>query len=192
MMVENDVKQSFIERFVTSPPAIATLLMAIFGQAMFSIYFQVVNNEQQAAGILANAGAVKELREAIYSMQTPLAQRVIKMEDKNDETLKSQIELTKRIDTIDIGGSRGLQIVISNQQRVMTQIDHISTQLSNDERKISEVENKVNSLFNVRMEEVNRTTARLEDQQKRIIEALDNLYSEVSKIPPVLRANPKR
>src|SRR5215475_3025704 len=49
---------------------------------------------------------------------------------------------------------------------------------------------RYNTTMPIQLESLKSNYNRLEDQQRRIIEALDNLYSQVTKIPPVLRANP--
>lgn len=178
MMVRQIVEEkiSSAQRFFTNPTAIVSLLLAIFGQALASIYFQIINNEKQDAAINANMESVKTLREMIYSQQTPLAQRVIKLEDKVEVSTVLLAELRKNLDTIDVMGSRGLGTLNTNQQRLMAQMDRFGERLLMQDKKLGEVdENK-------------RSIVRIEDQQLRIIEALDNLYSEVSKIPPALRA----
>lgn len=125
------VSKGVFNRLVENPAALVALVLAIAGQAIFSIYFQVVNNEQQQAQIIANVQSIKDVRDQIYSMQTPLAARVIKLEDRMDN-------------------------------------------------------NAV--VFTMRADEIGRNIDRLTDQQRRIIESLDTLYSEVSKIPPTLRS----
>ena len=124
------VSKGIFGKLVENPAALVTLVLAIAGQAIFSIYFQVVNNEQQQAQIIANVQSIKDMRDQIYSMQTPLAARVIKLEDRMDN-------------------------------------------------------NAV--VFTMRADEIARNIDRLGDQQRRIVESLDTLYSEVSKIPPTLR-----
>lgn len=124
------VSKGIFGKLVENPAALVALVLAIAGQAIFSIYFQVVNNEQQQAQIIANVQSIKDMRDQIYSMQTPLAARVIKLEDRMDN-------------------------------------------------------NAV--VFTMRADEIARNIDRLGDQQRRIVESLDTLYSEVSKIPPTLR-----
>lgn len=189
----DDDPRGFIERIFSNPSAMATLLVAVVGQGMISIVLQIVNNEQQEAKIAANATALTDFKTAIFQMQTPLSQRVFKVEDRIEEVRRAHEDQAKRIDQIDTAGTRALALVTANQQRVMAQIDRLGDRLLMQDKAIADFKGHDPSpVFQAKLEEMNRNSARLEDQQRRIIEALDNLYSQVSKIPPALRANPKK
>lgn len=171
----------------------ATLLVAVVGQGIISIILQIVNNEQQEARITANATALTDFKAAINQMQTPLSQRVFKVEDRIEEVRRAHEDQAKRIDQIDTAGTRALALVTANQQRVMAQVDRLGDRLLMQDKAIADFKGHDPSpVFQVKFEEMSRNLVRLEDQQRRIIEALDNLYSQVSKIPPALRANPKK
>ena len=148
-------KKPFLERFFSTPQVVATIGMALLGQAIFSVVFQVRNNEQQAAALAANNTAIRDLRDVVYGMNTPLAQRVGKIEDRTEANTEIYRETLRRLESIDSGGTRIAQGSLAQFEAVKVNI------------------------------------SRIEDQQRRIIEALDNLYSEISKIPPALRAKPR-
>lgn len=183
-------RRGFLERLISNPGALATLVIAIFGQALFSIIFQVINNEQQEARIAANAQALSDFKNQVTNLQTPLSQHVFKLEDAAIDIRKAVDEVGKRLDTVDTAGTRALSLVSANQQRVMSQVDRLGERIIMADKKIVEVEGKATAagpVMQVKLEELARNISRLDEQQRRIIEALDNLYSTVSKIPPVLR-----
>lgn len=186
-------RPGFFERLISNPGAIAAILAAIAGQAVFSIIFQITNNEQQEARITANAQALTDFKSAVNNLQTPLSGHVIKIEGEIIDIRKAIDEFAKRMDTVDVAGTRALALVAANQQRETTQVDRLAERIIMQDRKVTELEGKVtNPVMQARIEEVNRNVGRLEDQQRRIIQALDNLYSQVSKIPPALRADPPK
>lgn len=190
--IEDD--RTWIERFV-SPGVIATILIAVMGQTGVSIIYQVINNEQQEAKIKANTDEAKYLREQVFTMQTPLSQKFIKLEDQVVALRNSHDELGKRLDQIDTAGTRALSLVTANQQRVMSQVDRLGDRLIMQDKVVSEIGSKTTNIvpvFQTKLDEMTRNISRIEEQQRRIIEALDNLYSTVSKIPPVLRSDPKK
>lgn len=126
-----EATNGFIQRFAANPAVITSILIAIFGQVSASIYFQITNNERQEHAIESNNVAIKNLQESIVSMQTPLAGRVIKMEDRIEE------------------GSNRIRAI---------------------------------------QEENVRNFARIEEQQERMLAALDNLYTHVTGVP-ILKRN---
>lgn len=180
--------RGFIEKIFSNPGAIATVVVAVLGQAIFSIIFQVINNEQQAAQIALAGAELANFKNQVNNMQTPLSAHVFKVEEGILDLRKAYDEHIKRLDALDSSGTRALALVSSNQQRVMSQVDRLGDRLLMQDRKLGELEAKsTNPVLQAKIEEIGRNEARLEDQQRRIIEALDNLYSQVSKIPPVLR-----
>lgn len=185
--------RNFVERVFSNPGAIATIFVAVIGQAIFSVVLQIINNEQQEAKIAANALALSEFKSAVNNLQTPLSNHVFKIEEAIIDIRKSDDDVAKRLDVVDTAGTRALSLVAANQQRVMSQLDRFGERLLMQDRKLTELESKAgNPLLQAKMEELGRNETRLEDQQRRIIEALDNLYSQVSKIPPALRADPPK
>lgn len=187
---DNKQRRGFIDRLLNNPGALATLVIAVLGQALFSIIFQVINNEQQEARIAANAQSLIDFKAQVNNLQTPLSQHVFKLEDLALDLRKALDELAKRLDTVDVAGTRALSLVSANQQRVMSQVDRLGDRLIMQDKVIAETNSKsavISPLFQQKLDEITRNISRLEDQQRRIIEALDNLYSTVSKIPPVLK-----
>lgn len=186
-------RRTFIERVFSNPGAIATILLAVVGQTVVSIAFQIINNEQQEAKITANALALSEFKSAVNNLQTPLSNHVFKLEEAITDIRKVAEDLSKRLDVVDTAGTRALSLVVANQQRVMSQLDRFGERLLMQDRELVELKSKAgNPVLSVKLEELGRNETRLEEQQRRIIEALDNLYSQVSKIPPALRAEPPR
>lgn len=187
---DSDKSRGFVERLLSNPGALATLVVAVLGQALFSIVFQVINNEQQEARIAANAQALSDFRSQVQNLQTPLSQHVFKLEDAIIDIRRAFDTDSKRLDAVDSSGTRALAIVSANQQRVMSQVDRLGDRLIMQDKLLAELSNKsavISPLFQQKLDEITRNISRLEDQQRRIIEALDNLYSTVSKIPPALR-----
>lgn len=188
---DSDKSRGFIERLLSNPGALATLVIAVLGQALFSIIFQIINNEQQEARLNANAQALSDFKSQVNNLQTPLSQHVFKVEDAVLDIRKAIDEVGKRLDTVDTAGTRALGLVSANQQRVMSQVDRLGERIIMADKKITEVEGKSAAsapILQIKIEELARNITRLEDQQRRIIEALDNLYSQVSKIPSALRS----
>lgn len=188
---DSDKSRGFVERLLSNPGALATLVVAVLGQALFSIVFQVINNEQQEARIAANAQALSDFKTSVNNLQTPLSQHVFKLEDAAIDIRKAVDEVGKRLDTVDTAGTRALALVSANQQRVMSQVDRLGERIIMADKKIVEVEGKATAaapVLQIKLEELARNISRLDEQQRRIIEALDNLYSQVSKIPPALRS----
>lgn len=187
---DSNERRGFVERLLSNPGALATLVVAVLGQALFSVIFQVINNEQQEARIASNAQALSDFKSQVQNLQTPLSQHVFKLEDSVIDLRKANDEVGKRLDTVDMAGTRALALVSANQQRVMSQVDRLSDRLIMQDKVIAEMNSKsavISPLFQQKLDEITRNISRLEDQQRRIIEALDNLYSTVSKIPPALR-----
>ena len=108
----------YVHRFISNPTVIATILIAIFGQVTASIYFQITNNERQEQAINRNSEQLKELRETIFSQQTPLAQRVIKLEDRIDEA-------ANRIIFVQRQNERDLVALKEQQERILGAVDNL-------------------------------------------------------------------
>lgn len=106
----------FIQRIAANPAVITSILIAIFGQVSASIYFQITNNERQEHAIEANAVAIKDMRDTIFSMQTPLGSRVIKMEDRIEEG-------SNRIRTAQDENLRNFARLQEQQERIVTALD---------------------------------------------------------------------
>lgn len=174
-MTENgDGRRGFLERILSNPGAIATILVAVLGQAIFSIMLQITNNEQQEAKIMANASSLSEFKAAVNNLQTPLSGHVIKIESEMIDLRKALEEIGKRIDTVDNAGTRGLGLVAANQQREITQVDRLAERLIMQDRKLVELEARLaNPQMQVQLDA-------LKEQQMRIIQALDNQYNLIN------------
>lgn len=167
----DDDKRGIVERTLSNPSAIATILIAVLGQAIFSVMFQISNNEQQAARIEANAAGLTEFKAAVNNLQTPLSGHVIKLESEVIDIRKAIEEIGKRINTVDNAGTRALALVASNQQREIAQIDRLAERIIMQDRKLVELEAKMAS------PQVQVQLDALKEQQMRIIQALDNNYN---------------
>lgn len=148
-------EKTWLEKLL-SGSSMATILVALVGQALFSIILQVKNNEQQTAAIEANRAAIHNLEYNITNLQTPLSALVLKMEgrvsaneaaaklvDSQYQELFKRIEnnsllLSSRIDIID-KGTRALELISSNQQRVIITLDRLG-------EKVNLLEGRVNEL----------------------------------------------
>ncbi len=137
------VEQSWVTKVFTGP-ALATILVALIGQAAFSIVYQIVNNEQQNAALLRNETAIKDLKDSINDMRTPLSIRVFKLEDNLTNVVMqnaaSHLEMNKRIDQMDTIGTRALAIVSNNQLRVMSQLDRLAERIMLTDKRIGEAD----------------------------------------------------
>lgn len=186
-MTEDDDKRGIIERTLSNPSAIATILIAVLGQAIFSVMFQISNNEQQGAMIAANATALADFKAAVNNLQTPLSGHVIKLESEVIDVRKALDEIGKRIDTVDNAGTRALSLVAANQQREISQVDRLGERLIMQDRKLVELEAKQSS------PQIQVQLDALKEQQLRIIQALDanyNLINEHLRNPDRNQTNP--
>ena len=173
-----------------SGSGLATILVALIGQAVVSIVFQIKNNEQQAALIEANRVAVETLSHQIVNLQTPLSSMVLRMDGRlsglevelknlDARLTASDSTISGRIETIDRGGTRGLEIVSSAQQRALSQLDRQSERMNN-------LEGRLGDMLLIRQD-----IKRLDEQQARIIQVLDNQYNMLNdmarqlKLPPI-------
>lgn len=169
MTEEPDDERGFIERIFANPGAVATILIAVIGQAIFSIVLQVSNNEQQESKIRANTVALAEFKSSVNNLQTPLSGHVIKLESELIDIRKAIDEINKRLDTVDNAGTRALSLVAANQNRETAQVDRLAERIIMQDRKVSELENKIVSPT-IQLEA-------LKEQQLRILQALDNTYN---------------
>lgn len=166
-MDDKPKEQSFVER-VFSGSAIATILIALVGQSILSIVYQIVNNEQQAAQITANLVAVKNLESNVYNLSTPLSNRVFKLEDRFEAAERRHDELGKRVDQIDTAGTRALGLVTANQQRVMGQLDRLGERQIMMDRKLGDIDSKSITTMQNRVEAMEQNIKRIETLIERL------------------------
>lgn len=169
MTEEPDGERGFIERIFANPGAVATILIAVIGQAVFSIVLQVSNNEQQESKIAANAVALAEFKAAVNNLQTPLSGHVIRLESELIDIRKAIDEVGKRLYSVDNAGTRALGLVAANQNRETAQIDRLAERIIMQDRKVTELETKIVAP-SIQLEA-------LKEQQLRILQALDNAYN---------------
>lgn len=108
--------------------------------------YQVINNEKQDAEIEAIALATKILNDSIFSFNTPLSARVIKLEDRFDEVWRAEQGLARHVDTIDASGTRALIAIDITQQRSLAQVDRISERLIMNDKAMVEMAATIKSL----------------------------------------------
>lgn len=171
--------------------AAATILVALVGQAAFSIVFQIRNNEQQSAAIEANKVAVMTLRNEIVNLQTPLSTLVLRMdgrlsaveaEYKNmDQRLTANDAGTNaRIDNIDKNGTRAMELVTANQTRVFAQLDRLGERMNTTDTRVNEVQSRGVLVLQNQVDLIRQDIKRLDEQQSRILQVLDNQYNTLN------------
>ena len=96
-------RRSGVNKFLSGGGLVA-VIMFLVGQATFSIVYQIINNEQQQAAIIANQVQLKTLRDEIANMQTPLSSVVLRLEAR---VVATEIE-TKRLDSAMMNASTAL------------------------------------------------------------------------------------
>lgn len=196
--VENNNK-GWMDRFVSSPSAMATILIALVGQAAFSIVYQIVNNEQQAAQIELGKVAITTLRSEIVNLQTPLSSIVLKLESrvsaiesdhKNMEArmTASDAATTARVDAIDRSGTRGLDALVTTTKRNSDQLDRLAERAIMQDKKLNEFELRSITQIQSQLDQFKLIIQRVEEQQGRIIQALDSMYATQTEM---LRSIPK-
>ena len=145
-------RRSGVNKFLSGGGLVA-IIMFLVGQATFSIVYQIINNEQQQAAILANQVQLKTLRDEIANMQTPLSQVVLRLEARvtaneiEQKRLDSVVANTitaihTRIDSIDRSGTRGLENTVAAVSRVVTATDRNSDRILALDKRIGDVENR--------------------------------------------------
>ena len=82
---------------LTARPGQVAILVAFVGQAILSAKFQIENNTQQAAQIVALERSFREYKNQIDNLQTPGGIHITKLEDKVDFILSHRIPIVDRM-----------------------------------------------------------------------------------------------
>lgn len=170
---------------LTSGGTIVSILIALIGQAVFSIVWQIRNNEQQEAKIQANMVAINTLRSEIVNLQTPLSAMVLKMEGRvgalemqyphMEKLLSSQDEkMGARLEAIDKGGTRELTAVIASITRLSAQTDRNSDRITATEKGITDLQSQITI--------ANTVVANINIRLDKIVQVLDSAYDKLNEL----------
>lgn len=145
-----DIDLSKFWETLKSSGAQTSLLVALLGQATAGLVFQVTNNEQQQAAIIANRVALQEWKDADAALNTAFGQKFVKLEDtvndaiRRSEALQSPIGQrfilleSRAIEAINIGTERARQI-----DRLAEQVSQMNDRFIGMERRVQEIELKL-------------------------------------------------
>ena len=183
-------EKTWLEKMLTGSAA-ATILVALVGQAVFSIVFQIRNNEQQTALIEANKVSIATLRNEIVNLQTPLSTLVLRMDGRlsalEADSKNTAVRLdhsdalqSARVDNIDKNGTRALDVVSANQQRMVTAIDRLEARLSSVDTRVTDVQGKGVLVLQNQVDLIRSDIKRIDEQQQRILSTLDQQYTTLN------------
>jgi len=158
----NPPRKTWLEQLL-SGSAIATILVALIGQAMLSVVYQIINNEQQAASIHEIVTAQRNFEHAV--------------KDKFEDLVRRYDENNRRLEQIDTVGTRALSLVNANQQRVMTQLDRFSERMIMLDKKIGDTD--LSSIVKVQglVDLIAANVKRLDEQQTRMSSIIEEMRS---------------
>jgi hypothetical protein len=176
-------EKTLFEKFF-SGSSLATILVALIGQATFSIVYQIKNNEQQAASIEKVAIAQTTLRNEIVNLQTPLSMMVLKMEGRlagleaEQKMMIVRMEqadaaLHTRIEAIDRGGTRALEVVVENQKRVLATLDRMQERMNQTDARVNDVQGRGVLVLQNNIDNLARDIKRLDELQVQLAKAFD-------------------
>lgn len=131
--------RTWLETLLTGPSVIA-ILIALVGNAVFSIIFQIKNNEQQDAAIHANATEIHSFENNVINLQTPLSAMVVRLETRLI-SLEARLNTSEaRVETIDKNGTRAMESVLSTQQRMLQASDRFADRLLLVDQRLNELQ----------------------------------------------------
>jgi hypothetical protein len=176
-----------IEKFLSSS-VVATILIALMGQAAVSVLYQVINNEQQAANIKTNEVMISNLKHEIYNLQTPLSVIVVRMEARiatTENDIKRLVEnthstdtlLSTRIDQMDRVGTRALEATAAALQRVTMTQDRVVTRIEGLDKRVGDFENRTVLQLQGQLDMIRENIKRIDEQLLRTVQSLDATYN---------------
>jgi hypothetical protein len=119
---------------------VIAILIALVGNAVFSIIFQIKNNEQQDAAIHANATEIHSFENNVINLQTPLSAMVVRLETRLI-SLEARLNTSEaRVETIDKNGTRAMESVLSTQQRMLQASDRFADRLLLVDQRLNELQ----------------------------------------------------
>jgi hypothetical protein len=168
-------KRSIFDTLLTGS-SLATILTALIGQAVLSIAYQITNNEQQASSIRANEHRIIALEVESHNQE---------------ERLNRAIAIVgARLDNIDIKGTRALDVVSSNQQRVISQVDRLNDRMNQTDTRVAEVQGRGVTQLQGQIDLVNQNIKRIDEQQTKMASTLDDLYKAIQSLAQYFHPNP--
>lgn len=182
-------RESGVNKFLSGGGLVA-VIMFLVGQATFSIVYQIINNEQQQAAIIANQVQLKTLRDEIANMQTPLSSVVLRLEARvvateietkrlDSAMMNASTALNARLDGMDRTGTRGLENTTSAVTRLSVAIDRNGDRLAILDKRIGDVENRSVIQLQGQLELIRENIKRIDDQLTRTVQALDATYNSL-------------